>query len=442
MIFRLRDYAFSPLEILRARDRLEASQFWSPERRRGWVQAQLERTLDHAVRNVPWYRQTLGPFASRFPEMIDRLDLSELPLLPKEAVRNHFGELCADGYAHYHPSFTETSGSTGTPTRFMLDRASNIEHFAAIWRVLNWTGYHFGQRYADLTGYLPRSDGLAARDIRTHCLHLSSFNFKKEHMAEYVRMLKQFRPVLVKAYPSAIELFCGWLRELGIDDYHPPAVLTCAESLLDHQRQVVAEVLGCPIYDFYNQNERACLVSTCEEGSYHIHEEYSLIELVPPTAGGAEEDVRAIVATTFHNRAMPLIRYQTDDLAEVGGPGGSCACGRSYATVARIVGRVEDIVITPDGRHVGRLDAAFKTSPGIRLSQVVQDSPEAIEVRIVPAASFGQGDLDRLEEALRARLGGAIGIDYTLVDEIPPGKNGKVKFMVSNLAGGRRELDR
>ena len=433
MIFQLRDYVYSPVAIQRARDRLEAAQHWPPERRRAWVQAQLERTLYHAVRNVPWYRQSLGPYVSRFPGMIDRLDLSELPLLPKSAVREHFDALRADGYERYHPTYTETSGSTGTPTRFMLDRESNVEHFAAIWRVLNWTGYRFGQRYADMTGYLPRNDGLAARDLRTNCLHLSSFNFKKEHMPEYVRLLEGFQPVLVKAYPSAIELFSRWLRELGIADYRPPAVLTCAESLLDHQRQVVAEVLGCPIYDFYNQNERACLVSTCDHGTYHVHDEYSFLETVPTD----DDATCALVATTYHNLAMPLIRYQTDDLAEAGGPGAGCACGRTYRSVGRIIGRVEDVVITPDGRHVGRLDAAFKYSPGIRLSQVVQDTPEGIEVRIVPAATFAQADLDRLEHELRLRLGPAIAIRYRTVDEIRPGRNGKVKFVVSNVARGQ-----
>lgn len=437
MIFRLRDYLFSPWAIKQARDRLEASQYWTPEVRRSWVQERLERSLEHAVRNVPWYRKTLGPHAARFPEMIERLDLSELPLLTKEVVRGHFRELCADGHERYRTGTTETSGSTGTPTRFLLDRESNIAQFAAVWRVLNWAGYRFGQRYADMTGYLPRNDGLAALDFRTNCLHLSSFNFKREHMPEYVRLLRRFRPTFIKAYPSAIELFCRWLRELGIDDYHPPAVLTCAETLLDHQRQLVQEVLDCPVFDFYNQNERACLVSTCAQGSYHIHEEYALMELAPGPASGT----RAIVATTFHNLAMPLIRYQTDDLAEPGGPGHACACGRTYATVGRIIGRVEDVVLTPDGRHVGRLDAAFKYSPGIRMSQVVQDEPQAIEVRVVPAADFTQADLDRLERELRARLGAAIEIRYRMVDEILPGKNGKVKFMVSNLARTRRAED-
>ena len=217
LIFRLRDYLFSPLAIAREHAFLDRSQWSSPETRRAWVQERLEHTLDHAVRDVPYYRRTLGPYRDRFPDMIDRLDLAELPLLTKEDVRTHYDELCADDSARYHVGTTETSGSTGTPTRFMVDRESNVHQFAAIWRVLNWAGYRFGQPYADMTGFLPRSDGLAAYDWRTNCLHLSTFNFKKAHMPEYVARLRRFHPVFIKAYPSAIDLFCRWLRELGID---------------------------------------------------------------------------------------------------------------------------------------------------------------------------------------------------------------------------------
>jgi phenylacetate-CoA ligase len=429
MNFRLRDYVLYPHAIWRQHKWLSGTQYWPKERRRAWQQERLDRLLTHAVEQVPWYRETLAPYKAEIPGMIDRLDLSELPVLTKEIVRNHYAELHVDDVSRYRTATTETSGSTGTPTRFVVDAASNIHQFASVWRMLNWTGYRFGQRYADMTGYLPRNDDLAAYDWRTNCLHLSSFNFKKEHMPEYVRRLRRFRPALVKAYPSALFLFCRWLKELGITDYRPRAVLTCAESLLDHQRALFEEVLDCPVFDFYNQNERGAMVSTCDRGTYHIHEEYALTELVPTGQPG----MGAIVATNFHNFAMPLIRYQTDDLAEMVAQDDPCACGRTYQHVGRIVGRVEDIVVTPDGRHVGRLDAAFKYSAGIRMSQVVQETPDEIEVRIVRGASFSPSDLETLERELRARLGNAIGIRYDYVDEILPGKNGKVKFMVSRM---------
>lgn len=433
MIFRLRDFITHAAAIKDVHDLLGESQYWTPEERRGWVQERLERVLEHAVREVPYYRRTLGPYRSRFKEMVDRLDLSELPILTKEEIRNHYEELHAENSREFHPRPTHTSGSTGTPTEFLLDRVSNVVHFASIWRVLNWTGYRFGNRFADLTGYLPKNGRLYQFDPRLNCIHLSSFNFKKENMPLYVDELEKFHPVLIKAYPSAIDLFVRWLKELGLDGYKPKSVLTCAETLLDHQKQAVEEVLECPVFDFYNQNERAALISTCERGTYHIHEEYSLAEFVGnPSAPSEGGDNRAIVATTYHNFAMPLIRYQTNDLASVNGEA-ACPCGRTYGTVKRIIGRVEDIVVTPDGRHVGRLDAAFKYSPGIRLSQVVQETPDVINVRLVKAESFVQRDVDTIEKELRARLGDEIGIQFEFVDEILPGKNGKVKFVISKV---------
>jgi phenylacetate-CoA ligase len=266
-----------------------------------------------------------------------------------------------------------------------------------------------------------------------NCLHLSSFNFKKEYMPLYLRKLQRFRPVLIKAYPSALDLFCRWLREMGVRDYRPKVVLTCAETLLDHQRAVIEEVLQCPVYDFYNQNERAALISTCEHGSYHIHEEYSLVEVLNnPHASEEPDQVGPIVTTTFHNYAMPLIRYETNDLASVE-PEARCTCGRTYKQVRKIIGRIEDIVITPDGRYVGRLDAAFKYSPGIMMSQIIQNSPAAIQVKLVKSANFTQKDLDTIEDGLRVRLGDAIEIGYEFVESIPPGRNGKVQFVISTV---------
>lgn len=434
MIFRLKDYIRYPIPIKRFHDMLSESQYWNQEKRRCWIQEQLDKTLRHAVKNVPYYRKTLKPYESRFNGMIDDLDLRELPLTTKETVRNHHEELWADNHWQYRPTSTHTSGSTGTPTEFLLDQQSSISQFASIWRVLNWTGYQFGDRFANLTGYIIKHDGLFKYDWRVNCLHLSSFNFKRENVSLYIDKLKIFDPVLIKAYPSSLDLFCRWLKEIGITEYRPKVVLTCAESLLDHQRAVIGEILKCGIFDFYNQNERAALISTCEKGNYHIHEEYSFVELQQENNRYAmsENGEGAIIATTFHNLAMPLIRYQTDDLARVVGRR-MCECGRTYRTIGGIVGRIEDIVVTPDGRYVGRLDAAFKLSPGVHLSQIVQETSDEIHVKIVKAASFRQKDVENIEEGLRVRLGKVIRIRYDFVDSIAPGTNGKIQFVVSRV---------
>lgn len=438
MIFRLRDFIRYPLAIRRFRRLLEESQYWPLEGRSAWVRERLRRTLEHAVDQVPYYRRVLGPVRGLLEDACERMDLSPLPMLGRADVRREFDGLRADRSEQYDAVESHTSGSTGTSMRFLLDRGTNILEFASLWRVLNWAGYRFGNRFASLHGRVTRRDRLFEHDRRTRCLYLSSFNFRRENIRLYLERLAAFRPVLLKAYPSSIDLLARWVRADGGTDYRPPAIVTSSETLLDHQREAVRSVFGCPIYDFYGQNERAALISTCEHGRYHIHEEYSFVEIVKedgrPAAPG---ETGEIVTTSLHNRAMPLIRYRTGDRA-IAGDDTRCRCGRTYRTVERVIGRIEDIVVTPDGRHVGRLDAAFKYSPGIRLSQIVQETPDALDVRIVRAEGYGRRDEAILMRELRNRLGEVIDIHLRYVDSISPGENGKMKFVVSRP--GRRAL--
>jgi phenylacetate-CoA ligase len=277
MNFRLRDFVLYPLAIKRFHDLLLASQSWPPERLRGWVQERLDRTLRLAVRTVPYYRRTLAPFESRFTEYVDRLDLRDLPVITKDTVRAHAAELRSESPG-LRSAVVRTSGTTGTPAEFLVDGTSNVAQFASLWRVLNWAGYGFGDRFVDIRRN-PSQGSVVRHDRRLNALVVPVFHFRRENVPVYLEAFRRFRPVLIKSYPSALDLLCRWMRELDLE-YQPPAVLTCAETLFDHQRAVIRDVLQCPIHDFYNHNERAGLISTCERGTYHVHEEYSFLELL------------------------------------------------------------------------------------------------------------------------------------------------------------------
>ncbi len=153
---------------------------------------------------------------------------------------------------------------------------------------------------------------------------------------------------------------------------------------------------------------------------------------------GSPGDETEIVATTYHNLALPLIRYRSGDLA-VTHSAGPCAWGLPSATVAAIQGRIEDVVVTPAGRHMGCLDAAFKYSAGIRLSRIVQKTTDEIRVDIVKAATYSDQDRETLERALWARLGNAIAVWFNFVDDILPGENGKIQFVI--LDPGRAAVE-
>ena len=128
---------------------------------------------------------------------------------------------------------------------------------------------------------------------------------------------------------------------------------------------------------------------------------------------------------------MPLIRYETDDLVEVG-DGAGCPCGRTYSTIDSVIGRMNDVVITPDGKFHSSFTVITQRLQNIRMTQIVQDQVDRIEVRLVPTPAFDkQADVRRLERELRAWLGNEIAIDFSFHKALQPGRTGKIPLVVS-----------
>ena len=92
---------------------------------------------------------------------------------------------------------------------------------------------------------------------------------------------------------------------------------------------------------------------------------------------------------------------------------------------------VRTYVVTPDGRRIGRLDHIFKEQLDVAEAQILQETPEAIEVRIARRDSYGEASERALRKEFRTRLGDAIRIDLRYVEAIPREPNGKFRAVKS-----------
>jgi phenylacetate-CoA ligase len=126
---------------------------------------------------------------------------------------------------------------------------------------------------------------------------------------------------------------------------------------------------------------------------------------------------------------MPLIRYEVGDRVTLADPGEACPCGRRLPMLKTIEGRNDDLIITPKGRHVGRLDPVFKSDFPIVEAQVIQDACDHLLVQFVPAPGYNESTEACLIEALRERVDD-MRIDVRKVSVIPRGPNGKFKAVV------------
>ncbi len=140
-----------------------------------------------------------------------------------------------------------------------------------------------------------------------------------------------------------------------------------------------------------------------------------------------------VVATDLHNFAMPLIRYEVGDYAEWGQ---ACVCGRSLPVLARINGRVHDVLVTRDGRRYWPYFnwVGIQGVAPLRAHQFVQKDYELIEARIVTAARLPAEQEERLKRHLLERLPPGMRIELVYCESLPQRTGGKALQFYSEVA--------
>ena len=125
---------------------------------------------------------------------------------------------------------------------------------------------------------------------------------------------------------------------------------------------------------------------------------------------------------------MPLVRYRTGDYAAWGRET-ACACGAKTAILESLEGRVDDYLVTEDGRQIGRLSTAMKRSPTIHSAQIVQDRPGHAYLLVRPGEGYRREDAAPVVDDVLERIG-AFSFEVVETSEIPKTPTGKTKLVV------------
>ena len=412
---------------------------WSAEQWRAWREERLAMILHRAVTDVPYYREqwarrrAAGDKAS--PEL-----LANWPILTKEELRKTPRAFLADDCNPEVMYYEHTSGTSGKPLHIWLSRETLREWFALFEaRSRRWYGVNRKDRWAILGGQLVapverERPPFWVWNLGQNQLYLSAYHLAPENIAAYLEAIKKYEIRYLLGYPSGLYRLAQQVIENGLTAPHLEVVIGNAEPLLAHQRPVIAAAFGCPVRETYGMAEIAAAASECEMGRLHIWPETGHIEIVSDTADEpvAVGQAGRLIATGLINRDMPLVRYETGDRAGMGA--GDCACGRTLPTLTAIEGRVDDVVITRDGRHIGRLDPVFKADIPIREAQIIQEDWDVIRVLYVPTDAYTDQDGEMLAQRIRDRTGDEMRVYLEAVPEVPRTANGKFRAVVSRVS--------
>jgi len=436
-MFKLRNY-FYPLEIIKLSRFLQKSRHFSKEQLLDIQNRKLRTVIGQAYHHVPYYREIFDKKGLTPADIQTVHDLVHIPVLTKQTLRERYNDLIADNSKQFNPYIDKTSGTTGTPLEFLQDKNVRVANFAFFWRAWQMAGYTPYMRWAQVDGMVfPQGDKIWRYNRTLNSLQISAFALNDANCQRIFDKLNRFKPKILRGYPSALYTLALYAKKRQVKILFPlKSIITNAETLHEFQRNLIEAVFGCMVFDVYSAWDGVCIISECEYQAKHHHAEYGVLELLDkdnnPVNG---EKTGQITGTSLHKMAMPLIRYKTGDLAAKSAE--SCPCGRQHDVIKAIDGRIEDMVITPDGMQVGRMDAAFKHCKGFDFARIIQENTDSMQVELVKNEDFNPSVLKILEGHIRDRVGNEIRVDFHFVDNIEPGPNGKIRFVTNKIPSER-----
>lgn len=426
-------------------DELLRTEWWSPDRIAEYQDSTVRDLVRHAYEHVPFYRDRMRDAGVRPEDVRGVRDLPLIPITTKADVREHADRMRADNVARGDVIAMHTSGTTGTALHFDVDRDAVPFRWAVWWRHRVRFGVHPGEWHVNFTGkpVVPQDATQPPFWRRSRPLQqylVSMQQLMPATIGSLVRDLDGFAPRFWTGYPSIVHVYCRLAQEAGFTFEHPPQfIFTGAENILGTQRRDIEAATGATLTDQYGFTEGAGNASHCDRMLYHEDFEYGTLECVDaePLEGG---EIRGrIVATGFSSRGFPLIRYDVGDIGVWAAPGFRCACGRASRVLTRIEGRVDDYVITPEGRRVMRFDYLFKDTTGIHEAQIVQERPGEILIRVVVDPARAEREMKTVRELVAEWISPRLGVRFDVVRELPRRPNGKLQAVVSLLPREQRE---
>lgn len=413
---------------------------WSTSQWQDWQREHLAQLLSHASKHVPYYRRQWEKRRQAGDKSSVEL-LENWQVLSKDVLRNTPHEFIADGVNLRSQIAEHTSGTTGKPLTLWLDKDAVRQWYAltdARWR--GWYGISRHDRWGILGGqmvtpFAQNQPPFWVWNAGMQQLYLSSYHLAPQNIEAYINSIHNHRLIYLWGYASALYSLARMALEKNLNMPVLKTVISNAEPLYAHQREIISNAFQCPVYDTYGLSENVCAASECLHSKFHLWPEVGVTEILDDNNDKSlpNGEIGRIVCTGLLNPNMPLIRYDVGDRGLLSNETSSCACGRSLPILGGIEGRKDDVVHTRDGRLIGRLDTVFKADMPIREAQIIQESLEKVMVRYVPAPGCSKKDLVLLTKRLQECLG-EIEITLEEVEQIPRSANGKFRAVISKIS--------
>lgn len=392
----------------------------------------LRSIVKHAYDNTEFYHHKFRDAGVHPDDIKNVCDLKKVPFTTKDELR--IQPLQARVSKDLDLSkclITDTSGSTGIPLKIVYDEAaddyskavnlrSHVENGLKVrskWAVFGDPRHYQKPRWFQKVGIFSP-------------LQISVF----KPINEQIDMLTKFKPEAIGGYTSSIRLLAEAIEKNDIKDINPKVVFGTSELLDSETRKYINSVFDVEMIDHFGCVEFNRTAWECSEHSgYHIDADSVVMEFIENGEHVSSGERGGIVYTGLCNYAMPLIRYEIED---IGIPSDeSCSCGRGLPLMKLIEGRSDSFMQVPDGRIFPPIiwTLIIRKISGVGQLKAIQEKKDMIRILLVKSPEFSQKTIAQVEHDVKEVMGQEINVKVEIIDEIPKDKSGKIRAAVSNV---------
>lgn len=368
-------------------------------------------------------------------------DFSKLPVLEKDIVRENLDALATVNLDTL--DMVTTSGSSGAPMKFYLEKTRSVIEWAFLLHTWSQIGFHPSMTRAALRGFeisdvenQPWEYEAGLKELR-----LSPFHMNQKWLPKYAELIKKQKICFLHGYPSAIEILAKYALSENDPEFRTQikgAILT-SEALYEHQAKKIKEAFpNIQLVSFYGQSEKVLLATSDPDdvSVFRFNPSYGYAELISETGEPVTKpgETGRIVGTGLQFKALPFIRYDTGDVAELVEP---ASAENGFALIVKNIKprRGQEFLIGANSEVIS-----------IAALNIHSDNYNAVEEFVIEQKEVGLVDLlcrlapDKTEQDARnfadelaRKTSGALEFNLRVVQEIPAGARGKRHWLRQSL---------
>ncbi|PWH82447.1 CoF synthetase [Algibacter marinivivus] len=383
----------------------------------------LNNILNHATNTTPFYKKFRN-----FDSILD------FPVIKKLVIQDNFNEFQSYPHKDKNNFKVSTSGSTGVPFFLFQDEVKRNRNKADVLHFLKRSNYEVGHRLFYLGVRLNQKFSLKSLIQNVSLIDISKLTDKAiEDFLEKVAKDKNSNKILL-GHVSAFETILKYLdrKNKDITNIKLNSIITNSEHLSVETKTKLENYFNTPALSRYSSEEAGIIAHqtidspdtfVVNHASYYI-EVLNLNNNTPVKPG----EIGRIVLTDLFNYAMPLIRYDTGDIAK------TKVCDNGSIQFESVEGRKMDLVYDTQGNVLSSYvfnKIIYKHYKKIKQYQFIQQDKKEYEIKLNLQEDKFPFEKELISE-VKEDFGKDANVNITYVNEIPPLASGKRRKVINN----------